>query len=278
MIWYTEKDDGYYFGGKEERKKFNYFLEKRKETFPCLTDKYGDIIDEIKTKGYSIISNVFSDKVIKNLNLEFKEKKEKGEISLEDDHYLMLSDPLYISKTAFDIATSDIVVDIASEFYGCTPFLCTQNFRLTKLNNLPPKTTQLFHADQNSAKFIKFFVYLNDVDENTGPFVYVDGSNKNKFEHHLTKYRWDEKEIEYYYGKENIKLITAKAGDLIIAQTTGFHKGKKPINKERTMLTINYLIHEENGMSKKFKVKKEWVNELNDPIKKNLFDFMEIVE
>jgi len=278
MNWYTKEDLGFYFGGNQEIQKYNTNITKRRAEYPCETTNYLGVINQIEDNGYCIIPGVFSKEIVDNLKQEFDNNCLLGNIASDDEHYTMISDPLYYSKTSFNIATSDIIVDIASEYYKCTPYLCTQNFRLSKINNLPPKTTQLYHADQNSLKFIKFFIYLNDVDENGGPFAFVRGSNAKKFEYHLQKYRWEDKEIESYYGKENQLLLTAKAGDLIVAQTTGYHKGTKPINNERYMLTLNYLIHKENGMTRNFKVKKEWVDNLIDIKKRSMFDLMDLVE
>ena len=78
------------------------------------------------------------------------------------------------------------------------------------------------------------------------------------------------------YGAQSIKKITAKAGDLIVANTTGFHRGTKPDNRERIMLTLNYVIHQERNLDKKFKTKKAWVDSLSDH-KKCMFDFMELI-
>jgi hypothetical protein len=275
MKWYTEEDLDFYFGQLQEVEKYNKSISERRYKFPHLTAKYADVIEDIKKDGYCIIPGVFSGKIIQELKEQFEQNVKYGNVSSDDEYYTMISDPLYNSRASFEIATSDIIFEIASEFYKCTPALCTQNFRLSKLNRLSPKTTQMYHADQNSIKFLKFFVYINDVHENGGPFTYVRGSNARKFKHHLQQYRWTDDEIENLYGIENKKLLTAKAGDLIIAQTTGYHKGSKPLTAERYMLTLNYVIHEENGMTKKFLARKEWVDSIEET-KKPLFDFMEL--
>ena len=106
----------------------------------------------------------------------------------------------------------------------------------------------MFHKDFNSpVKILKFFVYLNDVGLKNGPFTYVEGSNRElPINPHWFKYhRWPDSEIEKVYGKDRIKHLTANYGDLLIATTNGFHKGLKIEEGERTMFTINFLIHPE---------------------------------
>jgi hypothetical protein len=105
--------------------------------------------------------------------------------------------------------------------------------------------TNHFHCDGNSPRFLKFFLYLNDVDEQGGPFCYVAGSHQRKPFDWRGKYHWSPNEIEAYYGSEAVRLLTARVGDLIMADTTGFHRGVKVLSASRYMLTIDYVIHRE---------------------------------
>ena len=45
------------------------------------------------------------------------------------------------------------------------------------------------------------------------------------------------------------KIIScfANAGDLIIADTVGYHRGEKPISSERKMLALTFCVHPEYG-------------------------------
>ena len=113
------------------------------------------------------------------------------------------------------------------------------------------------------------------MDNDGGPLTFIKGSHRKKPIHHNSKYRWSEQEIIEIYGKEAVTPLTASAGDLLIANTNGFHKGMKPVNAERRMLTLNYVIHKEIDLNTDFRVRKEWVDELPKH-KKVLFDFMQI--
>ena len=266
----------FYYGGRNSVERYNQAITNRRILHGYTENKYSQIVTSLNDNGFAIIENVFNEQTIRNLNTEFQQCIDKGNITADDEHFTVIKDPLYNSKTSFDIATSDLIFDISSEFFGCTPSLCTQNFRLSKLNQLNEKTTQFFHCDRNShVKFIKFFIYLNDVDLNGGPLTYVLGSNKRKPANHLSKYRWSHKDVADIYGEESVKYLTASAGDLLIANTTGFHRGTKPISKDRKMLTLNYVIERENGLDRVFPTRKEWVDTLTDQ-KKPMFDFMVI--
>ena len=273
MNWLRRSDFAFYKGGERALKYYYDSLKKRKEEYPYKYKKYN--IKPLQKEGFHIFQDVFSKKQIESLKSEFDFCVDNNKINLSDEYFTIIDSPLLNSKTSFEIATSDIIYDISSQFFNCVPSLCTQNFRLSKINSGEPKATQLFHCDENSIKFIKFFIYLNDVGIDDGPLTYVRGSNSKKPVNHLSKYRWHEDEIRDIYGN-NIVYLTASAGDMIIADTTGFHRGTKPLNKERSMLTLNYVIHEEKNMNTRPKARKEWVNRLPEH-KKPLFNFMELV-
>lgn len=109
------------------------------------------------------------------------------------------------------------------------------------------KAAQVFHYDLDDYRFIKFFFYLTDVDECTGPHVLLRGSHKNKkFSHQLLGVRCaskDDKEIVEYYGTENLVTICGSAGLGFAEDSTCFHKGTSPSGKERLLLQIEYAIN-----------------------------------
>jgi hypothetical protein len=59
------------------------------------------------------------------------------------------------------------------------------------------------------SSYLKFFIYLDDVDENGGPFCYVEGSHTKKFEidkrNWNEQYSWSTDSIEEIYGKDKVK-------------------------------------------------------------------------
>ena len=52
-----------------------------------------------------------------------------------------------------------------------------------------------------------------------------------------------------HYKKESVFSATSLIGDIIIADTIGFHKGKNLYKKFITIITLNYSTHQENGSS-----------------------------
>ena len=163
------------------------------------------------------------------------------------------------------------------------PGLGTTNLRLSKVHNLGPSGTNMYHRDFNSIKFIKFFTYFNDVSEDNGPFTYVESSNTKLPSNWLQRHRWSDKEIKAIYGENSIKHLTASYGDLIVGSTNGFHKGEMLKKGQRLMLTLNYTTHAELGdpgiygpPSSRHQILKETYENTKDD-KKALYDFIEVV-
>lgn len=105
--------------------------------------------------------------------------------------------------------------------------------------------SQLWHRDPEDRQLIKVFVYLDDVDADTGPFQYVLRSHSRNEEGFKTpRYRDSrrvtDEDMEATYPHNGWKACTGPAGSLIVADTVGFHKGGKPKSRDRILVTMTY--------------------------------------
>ena len=265
-------------------------------------EKEKQIVQELYLKGWIKIENVFKDKLDTidkisnelnyflnggNLYMDSVLGKQVGESgkrlnqteAREKELFLSIPEPLYNIPTISDIIFDDKLTNIAKSFFRCVPAIGTLNLRKSFSNNLSNNNTTLYHVDPNSPYFFKAFIYLKDVElPEDGPFTYVEGSVNKKPDNLLSKYRWPDKEIEDFYGRDKIKHLTAKKGDLVIAMTTGFHKGQKCRRRDRELLTIDYVCHPDSWDSKKqMTIKEETFLDL--PLDKiALTDFLNIAE
>ena len=164
-------------------------------------------------------------------------------------NYVAIANPLITVPAANELAFHPLLLDIAQTYLRCVPAVGGMNLRKSFRNDLTEFDTLYFHVDPNSPKFLKFFFYLNDVDPTGGPFCYVRGSHRRRFRGWMRKGRWTPQEIERQYGASEIMYLTANVGDLIVADTNGFHRGTKITGSDRTMLTLDYVVHPEfDGM------------------------------
>lgn len=121
---------------------------------------------------------------------------------------------------------------------------------------------QGWHKD-NIARQLKFMIYLNDVNSENGPFQYLLKSqkiskkikidiNENKFINDSNRIS----KIQPYLNEFQLFEAKAKAGDLIIFDSSGVHRGKPIQTGERYALT---LYSNKNEFSQK--VKDRWLNQ-----------------
>jgi hypothetical protein len=107
------------------------------------------------------------------------------------------------------------------------------------------KSSQRWHRDFNDRHLLKTFLYLVDVDKETGPFEYVPRSAPGGELDHLWPWRPlgdnyppDDELAERIEGKA-VSFVAPK-GTLIFCNTSGFHRGGFASGKPRTLATVTY--------------------------------------
>jgi hypothetical protein len=107
------------------------------------------------------------------------------------------------------------------------------------------RSSQRWHRDFNDRHLLKAFLYLNDVDEDSGPFEYVPRTAPGNELEHL----WPWRPLGDNYPPEdklNAKIdgrsvqFTAPRGTLILCNTSGFHRGGFAVGKPRVLATVTY--------------------------------------
>ena len=138
------------------------------------------------------------------------------------------------------LANDENILRIAEEYFGAIPKIDSIWAWWTFPNdNIPP--TQSFHRDMDTLNFLKFFVYLTDVDENSGPHVLVKGSHNSSFNAAKDK-MYSDSEILKLFSENDIVEITGKSGHCFLADLFALHKGKNAIESPRLVLQIIYSI------------------------------------
>ena len=139
------------------------------------------------------------------------------------------------------IANDPRVLSIVSGFLGAKPTISY----MTAWWSMPNKDgkaeqAEQFHRDVDDIRFVKLFCYLTDVDETSGPHMFVPGSqNVNR----LTKIRrYEDREIIEAFGAESLSTFTGKAGTTFLENTYGFHRGVPPTGKPRLLFQVLYSL------------------------------------
>lgn len=238
------------WGGSQELDKYLKHLSMRQEKYPVSSSKDNIVVAQHASDyGYSRVESFMSPERLTPIKEQFNKVRDLGQLQYQDEYTEQCAHPLVNLPGVFDIVFDDEVVDLASAYFRCLPTLNNVQVRRSKATTLSESQlpgngqTTLFHCDKDSPRFIKFFFYLDNVDMDSGPFTYVEGSHIDKFPNWRTQYRRSESEISSIYGRDKIKYLTGNVGDLIMGNTNGFHKGRKVTKGERLLMTAYYSVH-----------------------------------
>ena len=139
-----------------------------------------------------------------------------------------------------------LFVDIAKNYLSCTPILCSVNLWWSPASKGPPnsESAQLYHFDMSRPKWINIFIYITDVDTETGPHCVVKGSHKSDGKRQKLLQRGysriNDEEMNNVYDSEEIQELTGQSGTIIFEDTKAFHKGKKPTKDSRLIFELSF--------------------------------------
>jgi hypothetical protein len=103
-----------------------------------------------------------------------------------------------------------------------------------------------FHFDLDDWRMIKYFFYVEAVDQYSGPHVYVLGSHRQRvLRHQFTLLLGhSSEEIERIYGREAIVKLTGPEGFGFVEDPFGFHTGTLAKRWPRLVLEISFGVSE----------------------------------
>ncbi len=137
-----------------------------------------------------------------------------------------------------DFATDPAMALVAQRYLGQPVIMDEVAFwwTTTKRAEDANLNAQLFHQDRDRLSFLKFFMYLTDVDTNTGAHVYVRGSHRNIPRSLRADGRLTDDAVRAAGLWENVTELVGPAGTIMAVDTIGLHKGKTPVSSDRLAL------------------------------------------
>mgnify|MGYP006137384417 FL=1 len=197
------------------------------------TDKIINRLKDLKGiySGANVKNNVLSKfELKKNLNSTRFTYSSKELLEIPSIQELLLSDE--ILKTAQDYLNSLPVIDIVTAWW---------TFPTKKSDK---QAAQFWHFDMDRPKWVKVFIYLNEVNIDSGPHCFISRSHlDNGINYNIRKQgysRIEDSEIEKYYSNNDIKYISGKKGTLLFEDTRGLHKGLRVNKNSRLILQFQY--------------------------------------
>lgn len=191
------------------------------------------ILDEINNKK----NLVFKNKMNKNLSELIRECK-KNKIPRA-----VIPINLKKNKKILELITNNFFKDISKNYLNTSKIIinCSLFLSLPKENISSEEITssaQAFHFDNDFSKFLKLYIYLNDVNLKNGPHIYVKKTHKTKLKKHTIQKSFSDKQIFKSYN--SFKTVVGKKGSLFFEDSFGFHKAVTPIKNYRVILNIHY--------------------------------------
>lgn len=135
---------------------------------------------------------------------------------------------------------------VAQEYLGSRPIVDILGLWWhTRFSDVPDaEAAQFFHFDMDRFKWLKFFIYLTDVETDSGPHSFVAGSHRtggissrllNKGYARLT-----DEEVKAEFAQQDIIEFVGRRGTILAEDTRGLHKGKHVAHGDRLVLQFQF--------------------------------------
>jgi len=141
-----------------------------------------------------------------------------------------------------ELGNSEKIISLVSAYLGCKPTITSMAAWWTKAGgNAPDKFyDDMFHRDADDYKFIKLFVYLNDVQAENGAHCFVKGSHLSK---KCTERRtFSDEEIAANFAPSDRLVLTGNGGSAFLEDTWGLHRSSPCTSGERLMVQFLYSL------------------------------------
>ncbi len=201
-------------------------------------------LNENKTNINEVLDKIAND--LKKIDLDKLNSSEEGIIKLKNSKDFDNKSP------EFKFVTDKYLVEIISRYLNCIPILSSLSLWYSPNNKFIENSSQEYHLDHEDYRQVKGFLFINEVDFNTGPLNVINVKQSNEIQK-LINYkmiksskRINDKIIEDLKKKTNINenILTGKSGDLVLCDTSScFHYGSRLLNnpKPRFILAFQYV-------------------------------------
>lgn len=172
-------------------------------------------------------------------------RPENGHFSIEHPHPLChtatYSDEVTLNcPHVVETVNHPIVLAAIGKHFGCKPTMSNVSMWWSLPGHAKAEHAELFHRDVDDWLFIKLFIYITDVDEESGPHVFVQGSHRSNQMARIARYT--DEEVIQTFGAPNVLKLAAAAGTSFLENTYGMHKGQLPKSRRRLLLQAQYSL------------------------------------
>ncbi|KJV09597.1 hypothetical protein VZ95_10520 [Elstera litoralis] len=208
------------------------------------------LVQDMNRQGYHLLTGLVEPQQVAEMRAYFSEQKARDPYRPTFGQFMPLTEARPETHVAFfdaetvvaaphavALANHPLLLASIEALLGCKPSIGY----LTAWWSLPGDGTaehaERFHRDVDDWAFYKFFLYLTDVDEHSGPHVYIPGSHDRAT--HLDLRRYTDAEAAAL-GRE--LRFTGPAGSCFVENTFGMHRGLPPRDRPRLIFQVTYCL------------------------------------
>lgn len=135
---------------------------------------------------------------------------------------------------------------VAQEYLGCWPTAvgAVMRWSIPSERADSDALAQMYHWDAGWLRWVNYFGYLTDVDQESGPHMYVRGTHlphTKPADLRARSYtRIPDDDIARFYPLEDIVTITGKSGTIFAGDTRCWHKGLHPTRHKRLTVQLSF--------------------------------------
>lgn len=159
-------------------------------------------------------------------------------------NYMLPPDDITDVMEVQEMVSDPTLINVAQNYLGAKSIFTGLSLYWSTVTKAVPdmNAAQAFHWDMERIRWIRFFIYLTDVDEQNGPHCFIKGTHRTGgLPKEITSQgyvRHDDDEVIKMFGKESYVEFVGKKGTIIAEDSRGLHKGKMLKSGERLMLAF----------------------------------------
>jgi len=140
------------------------------------------------------------------------------------------------------LMTDSTLYKLAQNYLGYRPVLTSVTLWIDPVYD-GSYNAHRYHYDNDGPGFLKFFIYVSDVDLESGAHSYIEGSHHHRKPERFRRSQfYSRDDLVDFYGKQSEIIFSAPAGTVIAEDTAGFHKGTTPRNSYRLLLQFQFAV------------------------------------
>tara|TARA_Y100001970_G_scaffold261373_1_gene344438 strand:- start:11710 stop:12492 length:783 start_codon:yes stop_codon:yes gene_type:complete len=220
-------------------------------------DKIRKIINGLSDNGYYLIEGYYSNELCNNIKLEIDkiiaDPKNKFLVTNKESNDFRQYGADRISKLIREYKQDNFLLNLCETYLGYkSKAYFTLSNKVIANSKVKFGSGGGWHRDNTTVKQFKSMIYLNDVDNNNGPFQIVSGTHKKSSlidsiifsDIKSNQDRINNESLKKLLSKKynyKIKTITGSKGSLLIFNSFAIHRGSKLNNNERYAITNYYF-------------------------------------